>query len=308
MPECKANKKTYGFKHTMSKFRRKMNGKTVSGELADTTKRDRLIKIQALESFFEERKYTLGDFSEDSIIEYISSRGLKNSSKATTITIIKNFAELMKGDIKKAGGKWRLGGIRTPKIRKKPPQKIEDLEMEKVMEEIYNGNSWYDIRNRAIAMLLLNTGMRVSEATSLKYIDYREDESYAIILGKGNKVRHAYFPKSDKFLGIIHAWIKCRPKSEFFFCAKNGKAIGVRAVQKIINSIMDNAGVRRTRSRTGIGPHLLRHTFATHLVNKNVSMGIIQEVLGHEDISTTTKYAHVAPDTVRDIVNSNEIK
>ena len=150
------------------------------------------------------------------------------------------------------------------------------------------------LRNQCIILLLLNTGMRVSECSNLNLLDVDLNGNAIRVFGKGHKERSVYYlPSLNSYLNDYLT--NCRNtllnnnKSEAFFISSKGSRITTRAIENILN---DRA--KQSSFYFKVSPHMLRHTFATNLLNNNVDLKIVQELLGHSSLATTQIYTHVS--------------
>lgn len=148
-------------------------------------------------------------------------------------------------------------------------------------------------RDYCIIYFMLNSGLRISEVVSLKpeHIDWTR-RYITVIGGKGDKDR--VVPIDTPVLNVLKEWSKKRPKfGETFFCvlrgSDRGKAMTVRNLRKLIDRYAKKAAIKHTH------PHMLRHCYATNLIERGVPLEIVQQLLGHEDIKTTTIYAQFRP-------------
>ena len=151
--------------------------------------------------------------------------------------------------------------------------------------------------------MLYSTGVRVSELVGIKINDIDLDNRRIKILGKGNKERMVYFGKvCEKLLNEYLS--DSRPKlvknNDYLFINKNGSNLSSRGVRLIINNI-----VKTSALKLNVSPHTLRHTFATHLLNNGAELKVVQELLGHENISTTGIYTHVSNEHLRKVYLSS---
>ncbi|MEK4485167.1 tyrosine recombinase XerC [Psychrobacillus sp. FSL H8-0484] len=185
-----------------------------------------------------------------------------------------------------------------PKKEEKLPHFFYEEEMEKLFEE-NKGTDPLSIRNLAILELLYATGIRVSELTSieLRHID----SSYGVVrvMGKGRKER--YIPVGDYALSAVEQYVlNSRPKlmkktsHSFLFVNSRGEHLTTDGVRYILNEMMKKASLHTT-----IYPHMLRHTFATHLLNNGADLRSVQELLGHAHLSSTQVYTHVTKEHLR---------
>ncbi|MDR0795691.1 MAG: tyrosine-type recombinase/integrase [Tannerella sp.] len=145
-----------------------------------------------------------------------------------------------------------------------------------------------NLKHRTLLSLIYSCGLRVSEAANLKATDIdSERKQIHIRLAKGAKDR--YVMLSEKVLLLLREyWSHYRPKVYLFEGGTRGKAIAVRTIQHAFSMAVNRAGVNKSH-----GIHILRHSFATHLVEKGISLLAIQKLLGHTDIKTTMVYLHL---------------
>lgn len=188
--------------------------------------------------------------------------------------------------------------LSLPKIEKKLPQYLNYNELLEIFENI-EINDIYDLRDRLIMELLYTTGIRVSELVNIKREDISLNEHEIKVLGKGNKVRIVYFDK------VCFKYLDCYLKrfseinkrnSEYLILNHLGCQITTRGIALIIDKL-----VQKTSIKKNVSPHVLRHTFATHLLNNGCDLLTVQELLGHSSISTTGIYTHVTTDHIMDV-------
>ena len=151
------------------------------------------------------------------------------------------------------------------------------------------------LRDRLILEMLYATGMRVSELESVNISDINFSDNSIKILGKGNKERIVFFGEYAK--EILDLYLKERKdKNDALFINNQGKRLTPRGVRYIINKIVD-----KTSLNTKVSPHMLRHSFATHLLNEGCDLLSVQELLGHESLRATQVYTHVTNDRLKDV-------
>jgi integrase/recombinase XerC len=236
--------------------------------------------------FFFEKKISV---DKKSIRDFISTIYLNSRNKTTVsrkIYAIKSFFVYLhkNGRIEKNP----FDGIGTPKIDKKIPQILTEREMIHFLERLPNKN-FIELRNKAICELLYATGLRVSELTSLKFADIDFERRLIRVLGKGKKERIVPFNNTAKETLILYCQElknKFKTKSEFVFLNFRGGRITERSVERILQKIYKDV----MNSDKNIYPHLFRHSFATHLLQRGANLRMIQELLGHSNLSTTVKY------------------
>ncbi|ALC86039.1 recombinase XerC [Bacillus sp. FJAT-22090] len=184
----------------------------------------------------------------------------------------------------------------------KKEERLPHFFYEEEMEKLFQGNEGDDplsLRNMAILELLYATGIRVSELISIELSHI--DKSYGVIrvMGKGRKER--YVPVGDFALSAVEEYVqKSRSKlmkstsHPFLFVNNRGAHLTARGVQYILNEMMKKASLH-----TNIFPHMLRHTFATHLLNNGADLRSVQELLGHSHLTSTQVYTHVTKEHLR---------
>lgn len=184
-----------------------------------------------------------------------------------------------------------LANIKSPKIAKKLPTYLTLEEISKLLDvEI---KSPYDARNKAILELLYSSGIRISELCNMQTSNYNSYECIIRLIGKGSKER--IIPLGDYAISVLEDYINnYRPKINkkninSIFINNRGDAVSRQFIFKVIKKECLKKGIRKN-----VSPHTLRHTFATHLLQNGADLRIIQELLGHENISTTQIYTHVS--------------
>ena len=190
--------------------------------------------------------------------------------------------------------------IDSPKLWKKIPETLSLNEVEALLAAP-NIRDKQGIRDKAILEVLYATGMRVSEAASLKINNVNLEVGFLRCIGKGNKER--VIPLGKKAIESIKRYLEnSRPhflhkkESEFLFLSRLGKNISRQSLWKIIKRY-----ARAQRIKKPIRPHILRHSFATHLLERGADLRSVQEMLGHSSISTTQIYTHVSKDRLKAI-------
>lgn len=242
--------------------------------------------IEQFYNYLKENKLKIG---RDVIKDFISIIFLRIRNKATVsrkIYAIRSFFSFLmkKGKLKENPFDF----INTPKIDKKIPQILTEKEMIMFLDSLSQEN-FFKLRNKACFELLYATGLRVSELTNLKFQDIDFTECVLRVMGKGKKER--IVPFNDKARDILlkyldEAEIKFKVKNEFIFLNSRGEKITERSVERIVQKSYKEV----MKSNKRIYPHLFRHSFATHLLQRGANLRVIQELLGHENLSTTEKY------------------
>lgn len=185
--------------------------------------------------------------------------------------------------------------VRSPKQSQQLPRHLRPGEVETLLEAA-DGTSPLELRDRALLELLYASGLRVSELASLDWQDLDLGARTLRVLGKGGKERMVPFgrPAAVALDRWHEAWEEARAEDlegEPVFLNYRGRRLGVRSVGRIIDRYVSKAAIA-----SGVHPHTLRHTFATHLLEGGADLRSIQELLGHASLSTTQRYTHVEID------------
>jgi len=192
--------------------------------------------------------------------------------------------------------------IRTPKQEKKLPRFLEYEEVKRLLETPPM-NNWLGARDRAILESLYSTGMRVSEIVALNMDDIDFLGEVVHIRGKGKKERIA--PIGSSALQVIQHYMEYRNKraqnnsnfdSKILFVNKHGRRLSTRSVRRKMDKYLKMAGLDPS-----ISPHTLRHSFATHMLNNGADLRSVQELLGHQSLSTTQIYTHLSTGRLKEV-------
>ena len=190
--------------------------------------------------------------------------------------------------------------IKNPKKDKKLPNFLQTEELQQIFDTINTDNA-LGIRNRLIIELLYATGIRVSELTELKLKQIDNSNNEIRILGKGSKERIVFFGEYakkylNKYIKEARNELLQGNKSEYLLINYQGGNLTRRGVEQIVNDIVKNAALKHQ-----ISPHVLRHTFATDMLNNGADLKSVQELLGHESLSTTQIYTHITNERLRSV-------
>ena len=214
----------------------------------------------------------------------------KSRSQARSISAIKSFFNylIFEGHIKKSP----VSDIESPKLEKKIPEVLTELEIEKLIKS-FDIQQNFGQRNRTIIEVLYGTGIRVSELVNLKLSNIFFKENIIKIIGKGNKER--FVPLGRIASNEIKKYLKIRDNSiinskfsDIVFLNRYGRGLTRSMIFKIISDSYKRIGLDKK-----ISPHTLRHSFATHLLKNGADLRTIQIILGHESITTTEIYTHL---------------
>ncbi len=228
-------------------------------------------------------------------LKYLSDANLNERSISHSVTVMREFYKFL--ELHNEISVSPMQNIKSIKPRIYLPNVLTEQEVDKLLN--IKLETVYDYRNKAMLELLYATGIRVSELVSLTLHSIDFDEAMLKCTGKGNKDR--YIPLEDYCIKYLKIYIDLYrpsllkgPENYYLFLNNHGKNMSRSGFFKIIQSIADKQGIK-----THITPHTLRHTFATHLINNGADLRSVQMLLGHEDISTTGIYTHLAFDKER---------
>ena len=266
--------------------------KHYSNNTIESYKRD-LIK------FYEYNKKDIKNIDKDDIksyLKYLNDNKMNERSIARNISSLKSLYKFL--IINKIIKNNPMESISLPKLGKKLPNTLSEEDINKLLDIKLNDN--YSYRNKAMLELMYATGLRVSELVNLKVYDVNLDEAIVKTMGKGSKER--IIPIGDYALNALKIYINeyrsslfKREVNDYLFLNNHGKQMTRQGFFKIIKKLAIEQGVNKDFS-----PHTLRHSFATHLLSHGADLRIIQELLGHSDVSTTQIYTHVSNEELED--------
>ena len=259
------------------KYERAYSDNTVGAYMNDLNKYEEFLKKNILESDTEDLERYL---------KYI--KNLESTTVAHKITSIKSYFNYnIKRGIVSVNPADKVS---RPKLTKHLPEYLTEEEVGKLLD--VEVKSPYDYRNKTILELLYSSGIRISELVNIKTPNYDSEECLIRIMGKGSKER--IVPLGDYAVNIMNDYMNnYRPlinkkHTDYVFINNRGDKISRQFIFKVIKKEALKKGIKKD-----ISPHTLRHTFATHLLKNGADLRIIQELLGHENISTTQIYTHV---------------
>lgn len=189
--------------------------------------------------------------------------------------------------------------LKAPKVEKRLPEFLREEEMMAALENM-DQEAAVAIRDRAIIELFYGTGIRLSELVGLDVHDVDLDVGTLRVLGKGNKERK--MPLGKNASKSVEAYLRVRDgfrsaaDDKALFLSKRGKRLATRGVQLRVEKWLSSVSEKKKLS-----PHLLRHTFATHLLDRGADLEAVKELLGHTSLSTTQIYTHLTTDHLRKV-------
>ena len=230
---------------------------------------------------------------------YLDSFNYSKNTIAKKITSARSFYKYLARNNKIKTNPFSLCSL--PKKDNLLPKFLYYNELEEMFSSCDTSN--LGIRNRCILELLYATGMRVGELVNIKLNDIDLKVKYIKLLGKGNKERIVYFGDYakeylEKYIYEVRDNLLKNKKSDYLFINNSGTNLSSRGVELIIKNI-----IKETSIKSNITPHVLSHTFATHLLIEGCDILSVQELLGHESLRATQIYTHITKERLRNIYN-----
>ncbi len=226
------------------------------------------------------------DMDKQDIVSFLATAREKNVSNST----LSLMHSALKFFFAQHIGKKIIDEVKIPKKAKKLPSVLTVNELKDIFKNTKVG------RNRLLLQFIYSTGVRVSEAVNMRVEELDFDNATANVKsGKGNKDRVVVL--SQKWITFIKKYLNRKKiQSEYVFSKKNGKQLSTDTVERIIREAAAGAGITKR-----VTPHVLRHSFATHLLESGENIRKIQILLGHANLSTTSIYTHVSKEELRKV-------
>lgn len=221
-----------------------------------------------------------------SYLAYLGRRKMSRTSMARHLSALRSwFKYLMREGLVEANP---ARVVTTPKREKQLPSVMQPADVTLLLEQPDTETS-LGLRDRAFLELLYASGLRISELVGIDLDDLQLRGRLVKVRGKGSKER--IVPFGSKAEEALRAWLPARgtPDNDALFVNYRGERITARSVRRLFEGYVRDASLR-----SGISPHTMRHSFATHLLNAGADLRAIQELLGHASLSTTQKYTHLA--------------
>lgn len=248
---------------------------------------------------FTSQTYDIQDITREEIRSFmgaLSKKGLSKKSIARKLSAVKSFFRYLVRTEKTTANPSRL--VRTPKYSKSVPDFLTIEQMADAFEWIET-TSPEGIRDRAMVELLYGTGIRVGELVSLDIDNVHFERSTMDVIGKGAKQR--VVPIGSVAKRCLEAYLSVREQvasspvdARALFITRRGRRMNALGVQRIVRRILQNVSDAKKLS-----PHVLRHSFATHMLSNGADLRAVKDILGHENLSTTQIYTHVTLDRLQ---------
>jgi len=268
--------------------------------LSDKTKESYQNDLSVYKEFLNKKNiYKVNDIKSTDIKKYIKERSTEQTTTiAHNLTVIKNFHSYLLKE--KIVSKNVAEFIERPKLKKSLPKTMSIEDVDKLLDIDLSGP--FDYRNKAMLELMYGCGLRVSELINLEINDIDMTNCLIRILGKGNKEREVPLGEYaicylKEYLNVRNQLLKKKNCNKLFL-NNHGQGMTRQGFFKNLKILLKSKGLNEN-----ISPHTLRHSFATHLINRGADLRSIQEMLGHADISTTKIYTKISDEKVIDDYN-----
>jgi integrase/recombinase XerD len=256
-------------------------------------------------SFAAERKAGVTELRREHVVDFLGTlyrRNLDSRSVARHLVTIRHFFRflLLEGAIESDPA----ANIESPKFRQSLPEFLSVDEVDRLLRQP-DKNDVVGIRDRAMIELMYSTGLRVSELCGLRVSDLQMEPGCLRCIGKGNKER--LVPVGKRALEAVQTYLREARQalargvaSPYLFLNQKGHKLNRIAFWKILGEYGRKAGLRKS-----LTPHMLRHSFATHLLDRGADLRSVQMMLGHSDISTTQIYTHVVEERLKQVYKAH---
>jgi len=260
------------------------------------------------EAFAKKRKLSLKTISRDDLVDFLASlyrQKLESRTVARHLVTLRNFFRF--AQVQELITEDPSLNLESPKIRRSLPDYLRLEEVEKLLAQP-DEKTPIGLRDRAMLEVLYSSGLRVSELIGLRLMDLDRSAGYVRCIGKGDKER--IVPIGKKAMALVDRYLRdARPKllgkgslanTTTLFLNRRGGGFSRVGVWKILSAYGRQAGLR-----VALTPHMLRHSFATHLLERGADLRSVQLMLGHSDISTTHIYTHVVEERLKQIYKAH---
>ena len=231
-------------------------------------------------------------------LAFLKNKGLSSKSINRKISTLTSFFKyhLKTGAI----GSTPMAQVISPKISKRLPVYLQETDTQKLVPALQHlTEDWKSLNKKMLIIIFYATGMRLSELINLKEKQIDFSKSQFKVLGKGNKER--IIPASKEMLEMIRDYLQLKKKNfektdDFLLVTEKGKKLYPKYAYLLVNQVLEGASTLDKKS-----PHILRHTFATHLMNNGADLNAVKELLGHSSLASTQVYTHNTIEKLKDI-------
>jgi len=286
-----------GFKAYLQ-LEKSLAGNSIEAYVRDVEKLCQYLSIKEIEKQPNELTiYIFRDF-----LKFINELGINNTSQARIISGLKAFYHyLLMEDIITINP---IELLESPRVTRKIPDTLDVTEIDLMLATLDLSKD-EATRNHAIIETMFSCGLRVSEVINLKITDIYEKDEFIRIVGKGNKER--LVPISERAIKEINIYVNSirnklkieKDCNDIIFLNRRGKKLSRVYIFLVIKEMALKAGIKKN-----ISPHTLRHSFATSLVEAGADLRSVQQMLGHESITTTEIYTHISKDYLHEVITN----
>ena len=235
--------------------------------------------MHMLNDLEEYHNISIDEVSIDQVKDFLQYCIAERNFSTSYVNQVISAVKILQKDV--LGKEWDPIKIKRPRRPKKLPVVLSKEEVKSMIETTRN------LKHRAILAMIYSAGLRISEVTYLRPSDIDSDRRQVRVLGKGNKYRYTLLSENSLDMLRIY-WRAYKPVQYLFEGQKQGQPISRESIQSIFRQ-----ACKRTRINKPASVHSLRHSFATHLLESGVNLKIIQSLLGHSSLRTTSIYLHV---------------
>ncbi len=266
---------------------------------SDNTISDYKLHILKYKEYLDNNHPNYLSIKKDDVIDmlkYLDNLKLTTRTISNILSALRNFYNYLLDEKYIKTNIFKV--VSNPKLDKKLPNFLSIEDFRKIIDSI-STDTPLDIRNRLIIEMLYATGVRVSELVNMKISDIDFNNKRIIVQGKGNKERIVYY--GDYAEEVLKEYLDThiRKDNEYVFLNSKGNKITEGGIRYIIGNIMDKLSVK-----VHVTPHVLRHTFATDMLNNGCDIKVVQELLGHSSLKATEIYTHVTNERLKEVYYS----
>ena len=257
------------------------------------------VDILEFNEFMNDKLLDINKDDVNNYLKYLYDNNISKSSISRKLSSLRSFYNyLVKKEIINTN---YFTKVKNPKRSASLPKFVKEDEALK-MFNIPDTRTWIGIRNLLIIRMLYATGLRVSELVNIKLNDINISDRIVRVMGKGSKERIVVFGHHTE--DALNDYLNRGRRqvdfhgSPYLFLNKDGNRLSTRYVRKIIDDIIFKASIEHH-----VSPHMLRHTFATGMLNNGADLVSVKDLLGHESLNTTSIYTHVSDEKIKEVYN-----
>jgi len=251
------------------------------------------LESKDIDSFDKVDRFVVNDFLSELRSGKLSGKSIGKATLARNVSSLRSFYQYLNTQLNYQTNPFK--DIKTSTVKRQLPDFLMMDEIENLLD-VFDLDDNKGLRDRLAVELMFACGLRVSEVVGLKASDVDLSERVLRVVGKGSKERMVPFYSS--LVPLIKDYLLIRPNkdNDILLQSEKGKGMTTRNIQYILDKAALKAGIS-----VRVHPHMLRHSFATHLLDNGADLRVVQELLGHKNLSTTQIYTHVSVDRLKDV-------